>query len=90
MSDQLKQSQLNHDHQEPPEYFEEDHHELFDSIPSIYSKSEIMETWLVNMMMTKNVKTGVFSIDLGEFSGSGSTKDEALVDLCEQIAGVES
>lgn len=86
MADQFKQAQTNHDHQEPPEYFEPETHELFDSIPSIYSKSEIMETWLVNMMMTKNVKTGVFTIDLGEFSGSGSTKDEALRDLCEQIA----
>lgn len=90
MADQLNQAQRNHDHQESPEYFEEETHELFDSIPSIYSKSEIMETWLVNMMMTKNVKSGVFSIDLGEFSGSGLTKDEALKDLCEQIAGAES
>lgn len=75
---------------EAPEYWEEDQHELFDSIPTIYEKSEIMETWGWGMMMVKNVKTGVFSIDLGEFTGSGSTKDEALKDLCEQIAGDES
>lgn len=90
MSDQFKTAQHLFDKQEPPEYFEPETHELFDSIPSTYSKSEIMETWLVNMMMTKNVKTGVFTIDLGEFSGSGLTKDEALRDLCEQIAGAES
>ena len=74
---------------EPDEYSEEEEHELFDSIPAKYANSEVMETWGISMMMVKLHKTGVYQIDLGEFSGSGSTKDEALKDLCEQIVGEE-
>ena len=89
MSEQFNKAQRSHDNQEAPEYFEEETHEIFDSIPSVYSKSKIMQSWLCTMLMTKLVTTGVYTIDLGEFSGSGSTKDEALKDLCEQIAGAE-
>jgi hypothetical protein len=85
MSDQFKSAQRRYDSTVPPEYFEKETHEIFDSIPSIYSKSEIMESWLCTILMTKLATSGVYTIDLGEFSGSGSTKDEALKDLCEQI-----
>ena len=80
-------AQRYHDNQLPPEYDYEDPEEIFDYIVSTYEKSDLMETWSFSMMMVKNVTSGVYSIDLGEFSGSGQSKDEALKDLCEQIAG---
>ena len=82
-------AQRNRDFQEAPEYWEDgkEEPEVFDYIVSTYEKSDLMETWSFSMMMIKNVTSGVYSIDLGEFSGSGQSKDEALKDLCEQIAG---
>jgi len=82
-------AQRSHDAQEPPEYWEDDkaQAEIFDYIQSVYAKSDLVETWTITVNMTKLVKTGVYHIDLGEFSGSGQSKDEALKDLCEEIVG---
>ncbi len=80
-------AQRDYDNAEPPDVWYEDKPELFDYIQSVYAKSELVETWTITVNMTRLRKTGVYHIDLGEFSGSGQSKDEALKDLCEEIVG---
>jgi len=80
-------AQRAHDNAEHPDYWEDDteHDEMFDYIQSVYRKSDLVETWTITINITKLNATGVYHIDLGEFSGAGQSKTEALIDLCEQI-----
>ena len=61
--------------------------DMLELLGEYHQKSDKMETWNFNLTMFKNPATGVYSIDLGECSGSGRTALDALSDLIWQLNG---